>query len=1660
MMPLISTGVNGQTAGFLPLAPLSFTMQVGGNNPLPQTLTIASTGGQFAFHPSDPMTASGGSWLGLSGCSSNCYEPAVYSLSVSAAGLPAGTYTGQIVFTSNDLSRSITVVVTLTVTGTGSPSLGGAPGSLSFVAGSGLTSAAQNVQIANDGGGTLSWTAAASMFNGPAVGTSNWLTFAASGGTAPAILTVSVSASGLAPGLYLGQVLLQTGNSSTTIPVTLEVTGANNIVFQQPPALNFTMQAGSNNPLPQTLTITSAGGQFAFYPSNPVTASGGNWLGWSGCGSNCYQPAVYDVSINAAGLPAGTYTGQIVFTSNDLSRSITVLVTLTVTGTGSPALGGVPGNLSFVAGSGLTPAPQTLQITNTGGGTLSWTAAVSTFNGPTVGSSNWLTFAASGGTAPAILTVSVSATGLAPGLYLGQILLQTGNYGATIPVTLEVAGTGTAVFQQPPALNFTMQAGSNTPLPQTLTITSAGGQFAFYPSNPVTASGGNWLGWSGCSSNCYQPAVYDVSVNAAGLPAGTYTGQIVFTSNDLSRSITVLVTLTVTGPGSPSLGGVPGSLSFVASNGVTPATQTVQIANAGGGTLNWTAAVSMFNGPTVGTSNWLTFAASGGTAPAILTVSVSATGLAPGLYLGQVLLQTGNSSTTIPVTLEVAGTGNVVFQQPSALSFTMQEGGGNPLSQTLTIASTGGQFAFYPSNPVTSSGGNWLGLSGCSSNCYQPAVYNVSVNAAGLPAGIYTGQIVFTSNDLARSITVLVTLTVVSAQPVPTLSSISPTSGTAGSIVTTVLTGTGFVSGAAVQVTNSGIVISNVTVVSATQISATFAISPSATGSGNVTVTTSGGTSGSVSFGVNPAGTGGVLVATPTALSFVYQLGANAPPSQSLTISSTNSTHLSFAVSTATTDGANWLQPGVSGGTTPTPFNVIVSPVNLKAGSYSGTLTISSANVPSVTVSVSLAVIAAVPPQLNVQAPPLNFSGVQGGSATTGQIQVSNTGGGVLNFTASAQGGTWLTVSPSTGVIDNSSAASGSAPPVSLTVTCDPSSLAPGVYLGSIVVAGAGSSVTAPVAFSVAASSRAILVSQSAISFTAVAQAGSPLPKQLGILNIGSGTLNWTAALMPLSGGNWLVMSPTSGSVVRPYLDVSLASLSIDPSVLAGLQPGDYYTQIQITAAAVNSPQSVTVHLSVLAAGSNPGPELNPSSLIFTGTAGTSPSAQNVSVGITRSSSDQYVSGNIGKGFSYAPASATVPPSNPVSMAVTPDFSSLQPGEIDRGTITLQFSDGTPRTVSVLTVVAPSSSGNAKVSPRASTGCSNLNLQWRNPQPPSFTVVQGQGQVLELQIVDNCGNLIGPGNPQGASVLATFSDGDSNVSLIHVGNGVWTGTWTPVMASSSAVTVSVTASSSLGAVAQTGQASSLSATVLPGMSPIVANGGIVQSASLLPTPIAPGTLISIFGSNLADPQGQNPTQVMLGNLQLPLLYTGTGQVNAQVPYNVTLNTAAQLTVQRGNALSAPQQLVVASAQPGIFTMDESGTGAGAIFNSVGKPVAQNPAAVGDIIVIYCTGLGAVSPPIAAGVPPPVSPLSQTVGTVTVTINGVNVSQVLYSGLTPGSPGVYQLNVVVPVGADAGNAANVPVTMTINGYESRPVLIPRPRPSGSTPGDRPSKPVAQ
>jgi len=285
------------------------------------------------------------------------------------------------------------------------------------------------------------------------------------------------------------------------------------------------------------------------------------------------------------------------------------------------------------------------------------------------------------------------------------------------------------------------------------------------------------------------------------------------------------------------------------------------------------------------------------------------------------------------------------------------------------------------------------------------------------------------------------------------------------------------------------------------------------------------------------------------------------------------------------------------------------------------------------------------------------------------------------------------------------------------------------------------------------------------------------------------------------------------------------------------------------------------------------------------------------------------------------------------------------------------------------------------------------------------------------------------------------------VPLTPLGGGQWSGTWMPHIPGASAVGLLATGYSP----ALYGSSGVLGSLAANPSAPLLSAGGVVSAASLTAGPQAAGGLISLFGSNYAAtltlasavpyPTTLAGTRVLLGAAPIPLQASSPNQINAVLPFQTPTAVTQQLIVQQNNAYALPETVVVASAQPAVFTLDQSGQGAGVIVvvkadgtQFVNSP--SQPAHAGDAVVIYCTGLGAVNPALVAGSPTPFSPLSNTVNLVTATI-AAQPAKVFFAGLTPGFVGLYQVNATVPAGIAPGPA---PLVLTAEGTASPPVTL--------------------
>jgi uncharacterized protein (TIGR03437 family) len=225
--------------------------------------------------------------------------------------------------------------------------------------------------------------------------------------------------------------------------------------------------------------------------------------------------------------------------------------------------------------------------------------------------------------------------------------------------------------------------------------------------------------------------------------------------------------------------------------------------------------------------------------------------------------------------------------------------------------------------------------------------------------------------------------------------------------------------------------------------------------------------------------------------------------------------------------------------------------------------------------------------------------------------------------------------------------------------------------------------------------------------------------------------------------------------------------------------------------------------------------------------------------------------------------------------------------------------------------------------------------------------------------------------------------------------------------------------------------------------PVVASGGVSNAANGLAT-VTPGSLVSIYGTNLAAGLAQadtiplsttlNSVSVTFNGVPAPLLFVSSGQINAQLPWNVlSSGTAgsANVVVTRNGTPSAAQTLQVGPFSPGIFAINNIAVAInpdGSIAAPAGAipGITTRPAKVNDPggLVILCTGLGAVNPADANGAAS-LDALRTATTTPTVLVGG-QPAQVVFAGLSPQFVGVNQINVALPAGTPTGNSVSLQI----------------------------------
>jgi uncharacterized protein (TIGR03437 family) len=346
---------------------------------------------------------------------------------------------------------------------------------------------------------------------------------------------------------------------------------------------------------------------------------------------------------------------------------------------------------------------------------------------------------------------------------------------------------------------------------------------------------------------------------------------------------------------------------------------------------------------------------------------------------------------------------------------------------------------------------------------------------------------------------------------------------------------------------------------------------------------------------------------------------------------------------------------------------------------------------------------------------------------------------------------------------------------------------------------------------------------------------------------------------------------------------------------------------------------------------------------------------------------------------------------------------------------------------------------------------------------PGYDQVTGLGSVDAYQLVANfTGTIVPIVTPTRLALQSNVGSLTANDSLIVTATVTSTDGSTPSgavsfaqggtqlgtatlsgSAGSAAATLTIAASkltAGAGTITATwnGQTATLPVTVISGASIGSAPGiAAVTNAASFTSSVAPGGILSIFGSNLSPvtfvapsvplPLSNSGVSVTIGGIAAPIWYAAPGQLNVQVPYEVTSGTSTTVVVNN-NGQTTSSALSVTAAAPAIFT------------DSSNALVPAGTGTRGQAMTLYLTGAGQVTPSIATGAAPasgtPVSSLPAPRQPASLTVGGV-AAPISFIGIPVGVVGVVQVNFTIPAGVASGSQ---PVVVTVGNFASKVASI--------------------
>jgi uncharacterized protein (TIGR03437 family) len=656
------------------------------------------------------------------------------------------------------------------------------------------------------------------------------------------------------------------------------------------------------------------------------------------------------------------------------------------------------------------------------------------------------------------------------------------------------------------------------------------------------------------------------------------------------------------------------------------------------------------------------------------------------------------------------------------------------------------------------------------------------------------------------------------------------------------------------------------------------------------------------------------------------------------------------------------------------------------------------------------------PAPLTVAPNPLRFTALAGTTPQTEILALQTPFIQAPAYTAAiVNGSTWLTLGAASGFIT---------PLTSLPVTANPTGLDPGYYFDTIRVTTSSGSVTVPVTFQVTAPEPSLTPATSGLRFDSRQGQGTSLAQTLRLYHSGaSGTSTaWSARVT--TGFNVIEVSPASGTASPGNPSTLTVSLTSTATVNAGTR----YALIEITAPQ-SAPQYITVVSDVQTLPSPVIPLPSPAALTFIANQGApAPAPQQLRINVSaqdgRPFSVNATVQNGPPGWLSATSNGFASTSAPGSVNVTVNQQSMTPGAYT-GVVTINI--GTMVRVARVTFIVrpPGTIGDAISRTREAIGCTPTRVVIAETKLANdFILPAAWPAALSAQMFDDCGDRITNG-----TLIATFNNGDAPLRFLRdAATGDFSATWVPQGALLSTTRITLRGSSGVLTPATV----EISGTINPNpkQPPVLVSSGILNNLNpILGAPLAPGTVVQIYGDNFFNGDGFESAaappleprfkdaQILVGGSVAPLYYISRTQAAAQLPTDLVPGRSYPVLMEVNGAYSAPQTIETIAAFPGTVSSGASLVAQHAADYSL--VTAQSPAKPGESLIIYLVGMGTTTPPVATGDPAPVSPLAEVAARPTVTIDG-QTAQIQFAGLTPGFAGLYQINLVVPANARSGS----------------------------------------